>query len=70
MTIDEIKSGMGKTGKMFAGVQDGVLMMPSFFDRACLLIEPPLCINDTQILEVLGGVQHACEALCPSAEAA
>ena len=44
-------------------VHDGVLMMPAFLDRACILIEPPLCINDAQIDEVLGGVQQACEAV-------
>jgi putrescine aminotransferase len=44
-------------------VRHGILMMPAFLDRACLLIEPPLCIDDTQIDEVLGGVQQACEAV-------
>lgn len=43
-------------------VHNGILMMPAFLDRACILIEPPLCINDAQIDEVLGGVQQACEA--------
>jgi putrescine aminotransferase len=44
-------------------VRDGILMMPAFLDRACILIEPPLCIDDAQIDEVLKGVQRACEAV-------
>lgn len=41
-------------------VRCGVLLMPAFLDRACILIEPPLCINDTQIDEVIWALQQAC----------
>lgn len=44
-------------------VRNGILVMPAFLDRACILIEPPLCINDAQMDEVLSGLQFACEAV-------
>jgi putrescine aminotransferase len=42
-------------------VNHGVLIMPAFLDRARLLIEPPLCISDAQVDEVIGALQKACD---------
>jgi len=47
-------------------VRHGVLMMPAFLDRKCILIEPPLCINDAQTDEVAWGLQQACDAVSAS----
>jgi len=44
-------------------VRNGVLIMPAFLDRARILIEPPLCIGDAQIDEVLRTVEQACDAV-------
>lgn len=44
-------------------VRRGVLMMPAFLDRARILIEPPLCIDDAQIGEVLSALEQACHAV-------
>ncbi len=44
-------------------IRNGVLIMPAFLDRARILIEPPLCINDAQIDEVLWRLQQACDAI-------
>ena len=41
----------------------GVLMMPAFLDRAGILIEPPLCITDAQIDEVLWRLKQVCNAI-------
>lgn len=46
-------------------VRLGVLILPAFLDRTCLLIEPPLCINDAQTAAVLSALQHACDAVEP-----
>jgi len=46
-----------------ACIRRGVLVMPAFLDRTCLLIEPPLCISHTQVDEVIGTLQQACDAI-------
>jgi len=48
----------------------GVLMMPAFLDRACILIEPPLCIDEGQVDSVLRALQAACSSIgAPSRDA-
>jgi len=44
-------------------VRRGVLVMPAFLDRACILIEPPLCIDDSQVDQVICVLQQACAAV-------
>ena len=44
-------------------LRHGILIMPAFLDRRCLLIEPPLCINDAQIDAVVSGLEQACNAI-------
>jgi len=45
-------------------VRRGVLVMPAFLDRSCILIEPPLCIDKAQVDEVLRVLHQACDADC------
>jgi len=44
-------------------IQRGVLMMPAFLDRSRILIEPPLCVDDAQVDEVIGSLRGACDAV-------
>jgi putrescine aminotransferase len=44
-------------------LRSGVLIMPAFLDRATLLIEPPLCIDENQIDQVSSTLQHAFRTL-------
>lgn len=43
-------------------VNHGVLIVPTSLNHSCILIEPPLCISDAQVDEVIWALQQACEA--------
>jgi putrescine aminotransferase len=44
-------------------MRQGVLMMTAFLDRSRILIEPPLCVDDTQIDEIVMVLQQACQSV-------
>jgi putrescine aminotransferase len=50
-------------GIILACVRGGVLLMPAFLDRTEILIEPPLCITETQIDQVYCALEEACKAV-------
>lgn len=44
-------------------LRSGILLMPAFLDFTTILIEPPLCINDARLEEVLSNFRQACHAI-------
>ena len=42
-------------------VNHGVLIVPTSLNHACILIEPPLCISDVQVDEVIWALQQSCD---------
>ncbi len=42
-------------------VRRGVLMAPAFLDRSCILLEPPLCIDESQVDQVSSALGQACK---------
>ena len=44
-------------------VKQGVLIVPTSLNHACMLIEPPLCISDAQMDEVICALRQACDEI-------
>lgn len=43
-------------------IRNGVILMAAFLDRTRILVEPPLCITDAQLEQVIVALQHAVQS--------